>query len=817
MSSLLPSSNANTTNNGNHASHPLTPPRSHSSISSLAVSSSPSFDFILSPSSTSSTASSSSYSHLLTPLPLALERVQSDGCCDALSSSSSFSSSSFPSRPLTRKLSATSKAFALAQSQFDKCQSDGRGGLDKDSNSDSAAAVPFHPDDGNISQLVKRRRRLCRRLLCCCCCCWDFAGTYESLSQQEEQEQDNAEEECVDDDEADDDDDEESSIKEKSEYDTSSSSSSSSSSSHRRRRRADHRRRHHRPVSLSRVRVKATGRRIMVICMLTMGAALAVPYQLFTTTLDYFDLLFGKSAHDSNSNSNSSNSNSTDEATFRYYFPLVNFSALLLGSIINTYHGGSWSLTTRLCLTNLSCVVLLLVIPLFLGPSLESRVLPAPLALALTYTIVCLSSLAVAINQSTLYAVAAIFGPTFTNALDVGKGYSCVLLVLVKILLKMYMSKDEYIPDEELPNFVRRETQVYFAVGCAIIGGAIGAYVVLLHVPVACDLLETFYGQTAGTRHVLAYSKGGNDVLPSSSSYLPSGSSSSSSSSSPSPSLSHLSALMRQPHLHGRALQVGSSVRVVHPTFHSGGIIGRSYSVQNYGSTRGGGGGGGGGGGSTTAQEQQEQEQHEHNLNNNPSLLRSHLVDELAPSIGVPALCSFLSFAVCVSAFPSLSLSLKSAGGSPDDDDWLRLKLVLSFCVADLLGKSMPLVAMPFTPRTVWIPALANTLALPLLFALRLRSEGLLLVPPSFSESPTTTAATTLLSSFLQSDALKCLSVAFLGGATGYGTTCANILAPMSVAPSYKPLAAECMAFCNIAGLFAGSAVGVAFCKLTSA
>ena len=108
------------------------------------------------------------------------------------------------------------------------------------------------------------------------------------------------------------------------------------------------------------------------------------------------------------------------------------------------------------------------------------------------YAVLGLCSLCVAVNQSSCYGVAGVFGSEFMCALETGKGWSGVAIIGIRILLKAAYgasAKDT----EAAQAALRHSTNVFFVFGSVVVTLGVAAYAVLVCTPFAIDKFEEYY------------------------------------------------------------------------------------------------------------------------------------------------------------------------------------------------------------------------------------------------------------------------------------------------------------------------------------
>ncbi|GMH52127.1 hypothetical protein TrST_g4230 [Triparma strigata] len=209
---------------------------------------------------------------------------------------------------------------------------------------------------------------------------------------------------------------------------------------------------------------------VSLLCLIVLGMSNVVPWLAFISCGDYFTYLF-------------------PTRSTGFIFPVLNMSLLTAGTILTTFQGRALSLYTRLLVTNIIIIFLLLTVPLYIGPSLTENRIEEPTALILTYAVLGLCSLCVAVNQSSCYGVAGVFGGEFICCLESGKGWSGVAIIGIRMGLKFYFGRS----GEEREEALKRSTSIFFYFGAAVVCLGVISYAVLVHTPFAVEKFEEYY------------------------------------------------------------------------------------------------------------------------------------------------------------------------------------------------------------------------------------------------------------------------------------------------------------------------------------
>lgn len=156
----------------------------------------------------------------------------------------------------------------------------------------------------------------------------------------------------------------------------------------------------------------------------------------------------------------------------------------------------------------------------------------------------------------------------------------------------------------------------------------------------------------------------------------------------------------------------------------------------------------------------------------------------VAKRIAAPAVGVFLSFVVCIACFPGIATSMHSNNGfdrcapppypptplpapSPPPPpkpncSWYPVLVVACYNTADLVGKALPAVFMPFRGKRVLFLVVLQALVLPLM-----------ILEKVYDAKQHTVARSSLPGiGFFGNDYTKLATVTLLGILTGYAATC---------------------------------------------
>mmetsp|Transcript_14875 Transcript_14875/g.30599 ORF Transcript_14875/g.30599 Transcript_14875/m.30599 type:complete len:526 (+) Transcript_14875:72-1649(+) len=160
------------------------------------------------------------------------------------------------------------------------------------------------------------------------------------------------------------------------------------------------------PVSNSKMN---HSKRLALNLVLLLGSANVVPWSAYISVSDYWNTTF-------------------PDKQLNFVFPVLNMSLLAVGTVLTTLGGRNiGSLRSRIQGTNLLITLLLLCVPLIIMPNAKSS-----WALPALYANLCLLSLLVSVNQSSCYGLAGVMGPEFIQALERGKGWTGVAVVVLR-------------------------------------------------------------------------------------------------------------------------------------------------------------------------------------------------------------------------------------------------------------------------------------------------------------------------------------------------------------------------------------------------
>ncbi|RQM23813.1 hypothetical protein B5M09_004083 [Aphanomyces astaci] len=149
------------------------------------------------------------------------------------------------------------------------------------------------------------------------------------------------------------------------------------------------------------------------------GATLVASWTCFVLSIDAFAKLY-------------------PDGMVGFVFPVVNMSSLLVITMFMLVAGRQLPLHVRMAGGFGSLLLSILVVPLLqLVPNIDTQVRYVG-----TLIMVIVTSMASALIQSSIYGLGAVFGPSFLQAIDGGKGTGAVLLVFARIATKWTYDHD---------------------------------------------------------------------------------------------------------------------------------------------------------------------------------------------------------------------------------------------------------------------------------------------------------------------------------------------------------------------------------------
>ncbi|ETV67798.1 hypothetical protein H257_16142 [Aphanomyces astaci] len=394
------------------------------------------------------------------------------------------------------------------------------------------------------------------------------------------------------------------------------------------------------------------------------GATLVASWTCFVLSIDAFAKLY-------------------PDGMVGFVFPVVNMSSLLVITMFMLVAGRQLPLHVRMAGGFGSLLLSILVVPLLqLVPNIDTQVRYVG-----TLIMVIVTSMASALIQSSIYGLGAVFGPSFLQAIDGGKGTGAVLLVFARIATK-------WTYDHDNPGML--SLCVFFGLACVTIAVSWTLYAMLPHNEFAKPVLDMY---------------------------------------------------VRIQHLTPLALPLPSPMRSPQ----------KQQLFQTFAPTE------------TTPIVDKE-----HNTDVGSILTVLRLSWK-------PVSMSFVTFCVCLACYPGLTTAIQS---NSIGQTWFPVVLTAAFTVGDLVGKSLPLTIRLLTLETLHYPLVVQAAYIPL-FVLAV----------VYSNAVSDIAAIALVTS--------------LGFVTGYVGTSAMILAPTPCSDVEHEVAGMTGSMATIAGLFAGSYVGL--------
>ncbi|RHY78985.1 hypothetical protein DYB31_007595 [Aphanomyces astaci] len=175
------------------------------------------------------------------------------------------------------------------------------------------------------------------------------------------------------------------------------------------------------------------------------GATLVASWTCFVLSIDAFAKLY-------------------PDGMVGFVFPVANMSSLLVITMFMLVAGRQLPLHVRMAGGFGSLLLSILVVPLLqLVPNIDTQVRYVG-----TLIMVIVTSMASALIQSSIYGLGAVFGPSFLQAIDGGKGTGAVLLVFARIATK-------WTYDHDTPGML--SLCVFFGLACVTIAVSWTLYV----------------------------------------------------------------------------------------------------------------------------------------------------------------------------------------------------------------------------------------------------------------------------------------------------------------------------------------------------
>ncbi|KAG6618901.1 equilibrative Nucleoside Transporter (ENT) family [Phytophthora cinnamomi] len=345
-----------------------------------------------------------------------------------------------------------------------------------------------------------------------------------------------------------------------------------------------------------------------------------------------------------------------------FVFPVVNMSTLLVISLYMVMAGRQLSLDSRMhgSLGSYAAFVLLL-------PLVNVVVLPHDVGYPLTLLSLMGSTVSSSIMQSSMYGLGGVFGPTFIQAIEGGKGFGAILLFAVRLALKWYLEGDasDGLDLDQQNYYARLSMGVFFGIALLIVMTTWALY---------WALLRTRFAQPLLTEYALVQHE--TPLTPA----------------ALSPLSSPISPLRR-------------------PTafFNRDSMTERSPLLANNMSARNG----------STPNNQDDDADDEEDAFEVEEELEEHAAAATVMNVLHTALkpffSLFFSYFVCLSCFPGVISAIPSV--TLNLGDWFPIVLVGCYNLGDLVGKNLPAYAMYFDVSTLHLPWPLQLSFLPLLMA----------------------------------------------------------------------------------------------------
>ncbi|RLN52485.1 hypothetical protein BBJ29_001129 [Phytophthora kernoviae] len=346
----------------------------------------------------------------------------------------------------------------------------------------------------------------------------------------------------------------------------------------------------------------------------------------------------------------------------------INMSTLLVISLYMVMAGRQLSLDARMhvSLTNYAAFTLLL-------PLVNVVTLPHDLAYPLTLLALMGSTISSSIMQSSMYGLGGVFGPTFIQAIEGGKGFGAILLFAVRLALKWYLEADADGGSD-------LQVQGYYAKLSMGVFFSVALLIVVLTWVLYWALLRSKFAEPLLTEYALVQYE--TPLTP--------------------PAMSPLSSPispMRRPMvfptrggilMNERSSLLANNLNVVSPRRNGSMLGGHDDDADDEDDAF-----------------ELEEELEEHAA---AATVMNVLHTALKPFFSL-----FFSYFVCLSCFPGIISAIPSV--TLGLGDWFPIVLVGGFNLGDLVGKNLPVYAMYFEVSTLHLPWLFQLSFLPFFMA----------------------------------------------------------------------------------------------------
>ncbi|OWZ23589.1 Equilibrative Nucleoside Transporter [Phytophthora megakarya] len=343
-----------------------------------------------------------------------------------------------------------------------------------------------------------------------------------------------------------------------------------------------------------------------------------------------------------------------------FVFPVVNMSTLLVISLYMVMAGRQLSLDARMHVSLASYASFVLLLPL-----VNVVALPHDVGYPLTLLSLMGSTVSSSIMQSSMYGLGGVFGPTFIQAIEGGKGFGAILLFAVRLALKRYLEAGAELDVQQQNYHAKQSMGVFFGIALIVVVITWVLYWALLRTRFAQPLLTEY----ALVQHDTPFTP---PVL--------------------SPLASPVSPVRRSTAFFGRE-----------------GVNERSSLLANDMNERNG----------STPNNRDDDADDEEDAFEIEEELEQHAAAATVMNVLHTALkpffSLFLSYFVCLSCFPGIISVIPSV--TLNLGDWFPIVLVGCYNLGDLVGKNLPVYIMYFDVSTLHLPWPFQLSFLPLFMA----------------------------------------------------------------------------------------------------
>ena len=191
--------------------------------------------------------------------------------------------------------------------------------------------------------------------------------------------------------------------------------------------------------------------------MTLLGAANLVPWMTFLSLADYFSTLYHSNL-------------------MEFYFPAVSTTALVLTSVIMLVVGQHMSFEVRVAWSTVVMTLCMTVVPI-VDLLLSAGLVNINMGIAFTLCAVLLNAIFSAVAQSSLYALGALLGEEYTQAMQTGNGLIGLAAVGIRVATKLGLPPTPAM-------------QTFCTVGILILGSSLVGFYALLRDPHVSKRIE---------------------------------------------------------------------------------------------------------------------------------------------------------------------------------------------------------------------------------------------------------------------------------------------------------------------------------------